>query len=175
METTTVVPLTSSHLESFSLSEKADKSHLLRSFLQGQKPYERKFAADGKKSFSTWNQNASERKRRSTPVQTSEFGFGTPVLKARAPKSPLVAAAKPKQDLRKTNAETPGPDLHSKRSTKNTSVKPKSTKKPHVPKSKHPLKRIREPGSDDDELAARKSSYRARHIYFSHFFIDRTS
>src|ERR1700722_4541661 len=122
------IPLTASHLESFSLVEKLDKGHFLHSFLQGQKPYTRKFAAEGKEAFSAWNQNTPEKKRPGTPAQAHAFGFESPVLRPRAPDPPLL----PEQISSKGKAS---PLL---RSVKDTRRQKKAT-----PPSQTPLKKKR--------------------------------
>jgi hypothetical protein len=84
MDTATMLPLTVKHID-LHTTGKLNKGRLIDSYIQGQKPYARIFADEGKTLTRTWKDHTPQRKTPGVNVvaQVETHGFETPVLKPR--------------------------------------------------------------------------------------------
>jgi hypothetical protein len=183
MDTSTPLPLTAKHIDSHPTG-KLDKGRLIDLYIQGQKPYARIFADEGKALTRTWNDNTPRRETPGVVIQVETHGFETPVLKPRVsqprPKAPEIKvppAIEERHDqpvARRNKSKTTRPhspaELPKSRSVNGKRSLPmsgdasndKRAVAPNV-RAKPSKKRIRQGSSDNDDKIARSSFTR---LYF---------
>lgn len=164
-------PITSPHLRS-AMFEKLDKDRFVEAYIQSQKQLTTRYAADGKALVSSWDHQTlgTPTKQKQPTHLSNQYGFDTPVLKARVANPPdasvtvedrtLDVDRHESEPVRKVKSKKPSiPSIKPKKfssKSKKENMPPESKSRKTKPASK---KRPLTTDSDDDEHTAREPRF----------------